>query len=84
MKIDVEFLRGLPVGYNGLLSDVDNVSSVASICYRLNRTQKEVRFKLKTYPLDGRIKIEVLPYDGQGFKDSPSHVEGNQVGTIGT
>ena len=84
MRVTIDFLRGLAVGTDLLLEDVDNVTSVPPLCTKLKRTEGKVSFKLETYPLDRKVRIKVLPYDRQGFKDSPSHVEGNQAGTIGT
>lgn len=84
MKVTIDFLRGLAVGTDVVLEDVDNVTSVPPLCTKLKRTEGKVSFKLETYPLDRKVRIRVGTYDGQGFKDSPSHVEGNQVGTIRT
>lgn len=84
MRVTIDFLRGLAIGTDLTLEDVDNVTSVPPLCTKLKRTEGKVSFKLETYPLDRKVRIKVLPYDRQGFKDSPSNVEGNQDGTIGT
>lgn len=83
MKVTIDFLRGLAVGTDVMLDEVDNVTSVPPLCTKLKRTEGKVSFKLETYPLARKVRIKVLPYDGQGFKDSPQNVEGNQSGTIG-
>ena len=84
MRVTIDFLRGLAIGTDIMLEDVDNVTSVPPLCTKLKRTEGKVSFELRTYPLDRKVRIKVLPYDRQGFKDSPSHVEGNQIGAIGT
>ena len=62
MKITTEFLRGLPVGTEILLEDVDNVMSVQALCVRLKRMEGKVSYNVKTYPLDRKVRIKVLPY----------------------
>lgn len=84
MRVTIDFLRGLAIGTDLTLEDVDNVTSVPPLCTKLKRTEGKVSFKLETYPLDRKVRIKVLPYDRQGFKDVPQNVEGNQAGTIGT
>ena len=83
MRVTIDFLRGLAIGTDVMLEDVDNVTSVPPLCTKLKRTEGKVSFELKTWPLDRKVRIKVLPYDRQGFKDAPSNVEGNQIGTIG-
>ena len=77
MKVTIDFLRGLAIGSDVTLEDVDNVTSVPPLCTKLKRTEGKVSFKLETYPLDRKVRIKVLPYDRQGFKNAPSDVEGN-------
>jgi len=84
MKVSTEFLRGLAVGTDVLLENIENVMSVQSLCVRLKRMEGKVSFEVKTYPLERKVRIKVLPYDRQGFKDVPQNAEGNQVGTFGT
>lgn len=84
MKVTTEFLRGLAIGSDILLDNVENVMSVQALCVRLKRMEGKVSFEVRTYPLDRKVRIKVLAYDRKGFKDSPSNVEGNQVGTFGT
>ena len=62
MKITTEFLRGLPIGAEVLLEDVDNVMSVQALCVRLKRMEGKVSYNVKTYPLDRKIRNKVLPY----------------------
>lgn len=84
MKVSTEFLRGLAVGTDVLLENIENVMSVQALCVRLKRMEGKVSFEVKTYPLERKVRIKVLPYDRQGFKDVPQNAEGNQVGTFGT
>ena len=84
MKVTIDFLRGLAIGTNVMLEDVDNVTSVPPLCTKLKRTEGKVSFELRTYPLERKVRIKVLAYDRQGFKDAPSHDEGNQNGANGT
>ena len=84
MRVTIDFLRGLAIGTDVMLEDVENVTSVPPLCTKLKRTEGKVSFELKTWPLDKKVRIKVLPYDRQGFKGSPQNVEGNQIGTIGT
>ena len=83
MRVTIDFLRGLSVGTDVMLEDVENVTTVPPLCTKLKRTEGKVSFKLETYPLDRKVRIRVGTYDGQGFKDSLQDVEGNQSGTIG-
>ena len=62
MKISIDFLRGLAVGTDIVLENVDNVTSVPPLCTKLKRTEGKVSFKLETYPLDKKVRIQVLPY----------------------
>ena len=62
MKITTEFLRGLPIGTEILLEDVDNVMSVQALCVRLKRMEGKVSYNVKTYHLDRKVRIKVLPY----------------------
>lgn len=62
MRITTEFLRGLPIGTEILLEDVDNVMSVQALCVRLKRMEGKVSYNVKTYPLDKKVRIKVLPY----------------------
>lgn len=84
MRVTIDFLRGLAIGTDVMLDDVDNVTSVPPLCTKLKRTEGKVSFSLETYPLDRKVRIKVLPYDRQGFKIVPQNVEGNQGGTFGT
>lgn len=84
MRVTIDFLRGLGIGTDILLEDVDNVNSVPPLCTKLKRTEGKVSFELKTYPLDRKVRIKVLPYGRQRFKDCPSDAEGNQTGADGT
>lgn len=65
MRVTIDFLRGLAVGTDILLEDVDNVNSVPPLCTKIKRTEGKVSFELKTYPLDRKVRIKVHPYDGQ-------------------
>ena len=62
MKITTEFLRGLPIGTEILLEDVDNVMSVQALCVRLKRMEGKVSYNVKTYPLDRKVRIKGIPY----------------------
>jgi hypothetical protein len=62
MRITTEFLRGLPIGAEVLLEDVDNVMSVQALCVRLKRMEGKVSYNVNTYPLERKVRIKVLPY----------------------
>ena len=62
MKVTIEFLRGLAIGTDVMLEDVENVTSVPPLCTKLKRTEGKVSFELKTYPLDKKVRIKVNPY----------------------
>lgn len=62
MRVTIDFLRGLAVGTEIVLEDVDNVTSVPPLCTKLKRTEGKVSFKLRTYPLDRRVYIKVNPF----------------------
>ena len=61
MKVTIDFLRGLAIGTDILLEDVDNVNSVPPLCTKIKRTEGKVSFELKTYPLDRKVRIKVHP-----------------------
>lgn len=63
MKVTIDFLRGLAIGTELTLEDVDNVTSVPPLCTKLKRTEGKVSFELRTYPLDKKVRIKVLPYE---------------------
>lgn len=62
MKVTLKFLRGLSIGSEIELEDVDNVSSVLTMCTHLKRTEGKVSFNVKTFPLEHKVSIKVLPY----------------------
>ena len=62
MRITTEFLRGLPIGTEILLEDVDNVMSVQALCVRLKRMEGKASYNVNTYPLERKVRIKVLPY----------------------
>ena len=62
MRVTIDFLRGLAIGTDVVLEDVENVTSVPPLCTKLKRTEGKVSFKLKTYPLDRRVHIKVNPF----------------------
>lgn len=62
MRITTEFLRGLAVDTDLLLEDVENVMSVQALCVRLKRMEGKVSYNVKTYPLEKKVRIKVLPY----------------------
>ena len=62
MRITTEFLRGLAVGTDLLLEDIENVMSVQALCVRLKRMEGKVSYNVKTYPLEKKVRIKVLPY----------------------
>jgi hypothetical protein len=62
MRITTEFLRGLAVGTDLLLEDIENVMSVQALCVRLKRMEGKVSYNVKTYPLERKVRIKVLPY----------------------
>ena len=63
MKVTIDFLRGLAIGTDIMLENVENVTSVPPLCTKLKRTEGKVSFSLRTYPLDKKIRIKVLPYE---------------------
>ena len=62
MRVTIDFLRGLAIGTDVVLEDVENVTSVPPLCTKLKRTEGKVSFELKTYPLDRRVHIKVNPF----------------------
>lgn len=62
MKVTLKFLRGLSVGSEIELDDVENVPSVLTMCTHLKRTEGKVSFNVKTFPLKRKVIIKVLPY----------------------
>ena len=63
MKVSLKILRGLSVGSEIELDDVENVSSVLTMCTHLKRTEGKVSFNVRTFPLKRKVIIKVLPYD---------------------
>lgn len=63
MRVTIDFLRGLAIGTDILLEDVENVTSVPPLCTKLKRTEGKVSFKLETYPLNKKVRIQVLPFN---------------------
>lgn len=63
MKVTIDFLRGLAVGTDVTLENVDNVTSVPPLCTKIKRTEGKVSFKLETYPLERKVRIRVLPFE---------------------
>lgn len=86
MKLTKKFLKNLPVGTDRWFEDVDdsNLRSLHTMCAELHRWGHPYRITKQIDAKGHRVRIKVDYYDGQGFKDVPQNVEGNQVGTIGT
>lgn len=79
MRITTDFLRGLAVGTDLLLENINNVMSVQALCVRLKRMEGKVSFNVQTYPLEKKVRIKVLPYDRKRLQDSSQ----NEQGSIG-
>ena len=85
MKITINFLRGLAIGTDITLEDVENVTSVPPLCTKLKRTEGKVSFNLKTYPLERKVRIQVKPYgNGQRFQDASPNEQGSAGEGYGT
>lgn len=63
MRVTLNFLRGLSVGTELMLEDVENVTSVLTLCTFLKRNEGTKKFKVQTFPLQKKVSIKVLPYD---------------------
>lgn len=63
MKVNVNFLRGLSIGTEIDLVDVDNVGSVLTMCNFIKRNEGQKSFQVRTYPLERKVSIKVMPYD---------------------
>ena len=86
MKLTKKFLQNLPVGTDRWFEDIDesNLRSIHTMCADLHRWGHPYRITKWIEPSGRRVRIKVDYYDdGQRFKNAPSNVEGNQVGTFG-
>lgn len=63
MRVNLKFLRGLSVGTELMLDEVENVSSVLTMCNFIKRNEGEKKYQVKTFPLQKKVSIKVLPYD---------------------
>lgn len=62
MRITSNFLRGLSVGTEITLDNVENVGSVLTMCNYIKRNEGQKSFSVKTFPLERKVSIRVLPY----------------------
>lgn len=62
MRITSNFLRGLSVGTEITLDNVENVGSVLTMCNYIKRNEGQKSFSVKTFPLERKVSIKVLPY----------------------